>query len=70
MGLFSRGSAAWRISEENFVKNNLNFVNNLKLRVSYGQIGNDAVSAFQWLSTYTLGSTGYTYGLSPVTTLD
>ncbi len=66
-GFFPGGSAAWRISEESFIKDNVTFINNLKLRASYGQIGNDQVSAFQWLSTYSLGSTGYTFGMTPVT---
>lgn len=66
-GFFPGGSLGWRISEENFIKNNFSFINNLKLRASYGQIGNDQISAFQWLSTYTLGTTGYTFGISPVT---
>ena len=48
---------------------NLSFINNLKLRGSYGQIGNDQVASFQWLSTYSLGSTGYPFGSTPVTTL-
>ncbi len=66
-GFFPGGSIAWRLSEENFIKNSMPFVDNLKLRLSYGQIGNDQVNAFQWLSTYSLGSTGYTYGMTPVT---
>jgi TonB-dependent starch-binding outer membrane protein SusC len=68
-GFFPGASVAWRISQENFMKNNLSFVNNLKLRASYGQIGNDQVPPFQWLSTYSIGQNGYTFGLSPVTTL-
>lgn len=69
-GFFPGGSFAWRISEENFMKNNLGFINNLKLRASYGQIGNDQVPPFQWLSTYSFGSAGYTFGMSPVTYLE
>jgi TonB-linked SusC/RagA family outer membrane protein len=68
-GFFPGASVAWRIAEENFIKNNLSFLNSLKLRASYGQIGNDQVSSFQWLSLYTLGSTGYSFGQSPVTSL-
>lgn len=40
-GWFLGGSAGWRISEENFIKNNLPFINNLKLRGSYGKLGDD-----------------------------
>jgi TonB-dependent starch-binding outer membrane protein SusC len=68
-GFFPGASVAWRIAQEDFIKNNLSFINSLKLRASYGQIGNDQVPSFQWLSTYTLGSTGYSFGTSPVTTL-
>ena len=66
-GFFPGVSVGWRISEENFLKGSS--VTNLKLRASYGQIGNDRIPAFQWLSTYSLGSTGYTFGSSPLTTL-
>lgn len=68
-GFFPGASVAWRVSEERFIKDNLDVVDDLKLRASYGQIGNDQVSAFQWLSTYSLGNTGYPFGRSPVTSL-
>ncbi|HZK62224.1 MAG TPA: TonB-dependent receptor [Anaerovoracaceae bacterium] len=68
-GFFPGASVAWRLSKENFIRDNLGFITDLKLRGSYGQIGNDRVPSFQWLSTYSLGSTGYTFGMSPVTTL-
>ena len=38
---FGAGSIGWRISEEDFFKNALPMVNNLKLRASYGVNGND-----------------------------
>jgi TonB-linked SusC/RagA family outer membrane protein len=41
--LFPSFSAGWRISEENFFKNNVKFVSNLKLRASWGQVGNGSV---------------------------
>ena len=68
-GFFPGGSVAWRISKENFIRDNVGFITDLKIRASYGQIGNDLVPSFQWLSTYSLGSTGYTFGKTPVTTL-
>ncbi|WP_303310836.1 TonB-dependent receptor [Hymenobacter sp. BT730] len=43
-GNFGAGSLGWRISEEDFFKNALPQVNNLKLRVSYGGNGNDALA--------------------------
>ena len=48
-GIFPSGALAWRISEEDFMKDNLSFVDNLKLRVSYGVLGNTAVSPYQSL---------------------
>ena len=68
-GFFPGGSLAWRVSQENFIKDNFDYITNLKLRASYGEIGNDQINAFQWLSTYTLGDNGYPFGMSPVTTL-
>lgn len=41
-GMFPSAALAWRISEENFVKNSMSWINNLKLRVSYGATGNNA----------------------------
>lgn len=40
-GFFPSFSVGWRISEENFIKGNLDFISNLKLRASYGQLGDD-----------------------------
>ncbi|WP_316817324.1 TonB-dependent receptor [Pedobacter nyackensis] len=39
-GTFGGGSAAWRLSEESFIKNKISWIDNLKLRVSYGVLGN------------------------------
>jgi TonB-linked SusC/RagA family outer membrane protein len=43
-GNFGAASLGYRISEENFFKNALPIVNNLKLRASYGIIGNDQLT--------------------------
>lgn len=53
-GTFPGVSAGWRISEENFMKN-VKWVNELKLRASWGKLGNDRVFPFQYLSTYQMG---------------
>jgi TonB-linked SusC/RagA family outer membrane protein len=50
---FPSGSVAWRLSEEEFVKNILPFVDNLKLRASYGESGRDTGEAFQYVAAYT-----------------
>ena len=49
-GFFPSVSAGWRISSEPFFK--VGFINDLKLRASFGIVGNDAVPAFQYLSLY------------------
>lgn len=50
-GVFPSFSAAWRISEEGFMKN-LGFVDNLKLRASWGQTGNERIDAFMFLPQF------------------
>ncbi len=59
-GFFPSGSLGYRISEENFWKESpLNFINNFKIRGSYGIMGDDAALAYQFLSGYE-----YPYGFS------
>jgi TonB-linked SusC/RagA family outer membrane protein len=43
-GTFGGGSAAWRMSEEGFIRNSLSWVDNLKLRASYGVLGNQEIN--------------------------
>lgn len=65
---FASGALAWNISEEKFIKD-LNIFSNLKLRVSYGQTGNQALSDYMTMdrvrvANYPLGGSlngGYTY---------
>ena len=59
-GVFPGVSVGWRLSEEPFIKNNIPWLTNLKLRASYGEQGNDQVDAFQYLATYAYStSTSY-----------
>jgi TonB-linked SusC/RagA family outer membrane protein len=53
-GFFPGVSAAWRLSEEKFIKesSSLKFITNLKLRGSYGVMGDDSALAYQFLSGY------------------
>lgn len=51
-GFFPSASIGWRMSEENFIKNNINFIDNLKLRMSYGMMGDDGSSMYQFLGGY------------------
>ncbi|GAA4312896.1 TonB-dependent receptor [Compostibacter hankyongensis] len=54
-GFFPSVSAGWRLSEESFVKDNsaLSFIDNLKLRASYGVLGDDGTATFQFVPGYT-----------------
>ena len=54
-GYFPGVSAGWRISEESFMKD-ITYLQNLKIRGSYGKMGNDLVNAFQYLTTYRFGN--------------
>jgi TonB-linked SusC/RagA family outer membrane protein len=49
-GFFPAFSLGWRLSEEDFIKNNLTWVDNLKVRGSWGKSGNLAGGPFQYSS--------------------
>ncbi|HMR84089.1 MAG TPA: SusC/RagA family TonB-linked outer membrane protein, partial [Niabella sp.] len=51
-GFFPSASAAWRLSEEPFIKDNISWIDNLKIRGSYSRTGNDNVDAFKYLTGY------------------
>ncbi|BDD08289.1 SusC/RagA family TonB-linked outer membrane protein [Fulvitalea axinellae] len=60
-GFFPALSLGWRISDEPFLRDNASFISNLKLRASYGKVGNDRVPAYQYLSGFEFKN-GYIYG--------
>ena len=62
-GFFPSVGAGWRIANENFWKENesLSFVNNLKLKASYGILGNNNIGNYPYQSVYALGS-NYVFG--------
>lgn len=63
-GYFPSASAAWRITEENFFKEQttLSFINDLKLRLSYGVTGNFQIGNYKHLAT--LSRDNYILGTS------
>lgn len=61
-GFFPAFSLGWRLSEENFIKNSFDWIDNLKIRGSYGEVGALAGSPFQYLSTYDVLGTNYVIG--------
>ncbi|MCD7972387.1 MAG: TonB-dependent receptor [Candidatus Azobacteroides sp.] len=77
-GLFGGVSAAWRVSEEGFLKNS-NVFQNLKLRASYGTAGNqEGIGIYDYiqrmaLGLYPFGSDQYRYltmGMNGMVSLD
>ena len=62
-GFFPSAALAWNISEENFVKDNTDKVDLLKLRLSYGANGNNAISRYQTLDRlYATNGVKYIFG--------
>ncbi|MCL1932772.1 MAG: TonB-dependent receptor [Candidatus Azobacteroides sp.] len=60
-GYFPSFSAGWRISEESFMSNAKNWLDNLKIRASYGLLGNQNAGDkdgnddyYPWINTYNL----------------
>ncbi len=58
-GFFPSFSAGWKISDEPWMQNFTN-LNNLKLRASWGKLGNNSVGYYAWQSVY--NTANYAYG--------
>lgn len=57
---FPSASVGWRLSEEHFWKVDPRIVSNVKLRASYGQLGNAAgLSNYQYIQTMGISTSGY-----------
>ena len=73
-GFFPSGSIAWRVTEEEFLNNVKSRVGDIKLRASYGVLGNQNVNAYQYQTTFfnydnaygfnnnVVGGSGYSLG--------
>lgn len=61
-GYFPAGAFAWRVIDEPFMANTKDWLSNLKLRLSYGVTGSDAINSNLWRETWSLstGATNYT----------
>jgi TonB-linked SusC/RagA family outer membrane protein len=64
-GLFPSFSAGWRISSEQFMPD-IDMISNLRLRASWGQLGNERIGLFRFLNEYSLNQ-GYQFPGQPVT---
>lgn len=56
-GFFPSVALGWRLSEEKFIKENekLGFIDNLKLKASWGRLGNQNIGNYPYQSVYVLG---------------
>lgn len=55
-GYFPAAAFAWRVSDEEFMASTQDWLSNLKLRLSWGMSGSDAINANLWRETWQLGS--------------
>jgi TonB-linked SusC/RagA family outer membrane protein len=65
-GNFFGGSAGWRISDEKFYKDLglTRVINDMKIRASYAEVGNELSASFPWLSTYANAQYGGASGIA------
>lgn len=75
-GMFPSAALAWRISSESFMENTNNWLDDLKLRVSFGTAGNNNIPAGQMVQSYATSSAsvanwihGYTSFWNPSKTM-
>lgn len=62
-GLFPSASAGWRISEESFFQPVRQWIDNLKVRGSFGSLGNQNISSYySFARLISISSLGYTFG--------
>jgi TonB-linked SusC/RagA family outer membrane protein len=61
-GYFPSASVGYRISKESWFKDNVKVIDDLKLRASYGSLGNDAVGPFQYFNNYVIVGNGFVSG--------
>lgn len=61
-GYFPAVSVGWRIGQESFIKDNFSWINELKIRSSWGKSGNLAGAPFQYMSSYGSASDVYRLG--------
>ncbi len=66
-GYFPAFSLGWKLNEENFIKDNLTFVDQLKLRAGWGQSGSDLIPSYGFSSSISSFNPDYIFGSTPVT---
>ena len=61
-GYFPSVSAGWTVTEENFMKSASSWLDFLKLRASWGQVGNANINCWQYLAPVKTSNTNYNFG--------
>ena len=62
-GFFPAAAASWRIIEEPFMEKTKSWLSNLKLRLSYGKVGNNRIGNTTYSQLYNLNSGSKRYGV-------
>jgi TonB-linked SusC/RagA family outer membrane protein len=60
-GTFPSASLAWRVSDEPILRNRLGPVSDLKLRGSWGRLGNDRIADYLFQQTFNINSGNYNF---------
>lgn len=63
-GYFPSAAVAWRVSSENFMEGTKEWLDDLKLRFSYGTAGNNNIPSGQMVQTYSNSATSWINGFS------
>ena len=61
-GYFPSVSAGWTLTEEDFMKSTASWLDFLKIRLSWGQVGNANINCYQYLAPVTTSYTNYNFG--------
>ncbi|OFX32195.1 MAG: SusC/RagA family TonB-linked outer membrane protein [Bacteroidetes bacterium GWF2_42_66] len=61
-GYFPSAALAWRMTNESFMKASERWLSDLKLRISYGEAGNNRISDNAWRSTFKIATSGLYFG--------
>ncbi len=69
-GWFPSVSAGWVISEEKFMESTKSWMDLLKLRTSWGQVGNNSIGENRFRASVTLEGAGYNFGTGKGTELN
>ena len=69
-GFFPAAAASWRIVEEPFMESTKKWLSNLKLRLSYGKVGNNRLGNNTFVQLYNLNSGSKRYGVGESSNTD